>query len=815
MSSEKGRSQMSGSFQGREKELQQLQRLFGEVAEGKGPKMAVILAHTGVGKTRLAQEFYRWLAASSQWNENRFWPEDLGEVGLSLRVNPDLQPRASVKPKFAWWGVRANSTLDRNSSGASCLLEHAHALRHMRRLVTSILTIKDFGRALLDVGKDIGIPPGGGAILELAGKLREGMRQKQLGSGEAAREEREQVAEELLDHVESILTAGSGLPTVLLLDDMQWVDDEALLLLCDLWTVATKRSMPLFIIATHWETDWLVAAKGPADGHPTFARLAKSAGAETLKLENSPESDMRSWAREALPGLTPDQLDLLVEKAGLNFLQMVQNVAALRIKAATCFEGGTVSGGLSPSGKRYLAGIHTEPERRAAQRFQELEEPVQLVLGWASQLGMRFLHDVVVELASSRSKCTAGASALNEAVDPQALLARASEHLSEFRQGVFHDEARRQFNVYGLAREEVEQALREALVTEALKYPDTGGEQADWLLDRLSVVPLGRAAVAVGAPQRAQLLQFLLRGDVQRGYLTRAGERLAELRRLDADAELGMGGWKKVLQENLKSESQLELARCLLELERPESVEDAHGLLCALDEAQPSAPLPANLDTKLLLAEACARRAEIGSRSVDPEALVDQAHELLDEAENALEHADGSLDEELLKVRILTVRGRIGQRTSRVFGGHGSSPEDCEPEDLDRAPDRCFEQALNVLRRVEPCGIDVLELRAGLNELLADAYRADRKIGKGLPNLEQAVELRSQVDEARKSVRSALSLAKALRRLADCQQYLRRREHSQANRERVERLMPRFEGIAESETQELKAWLEGFVAHHG
>ncbi|MBM4369529.1 MAG: ATP-binding protein, partial [Deltaproteobacteria bacterium] len=94
----KGRSQMSGSYHGREKELEQLQGLFRKVVGGEGPKMAVILAHTGVGKTRLAQEFYRWLAASSKWNASGFWPKDLGEVGQSLRVNPDLPPRASVKP---------------------------------------------------------------------------------------------------------------------------------------------------------------------------------------------------------------------------------------------------------------------------------------------------------------------------------------------------------------------------------------------------------------------------------------------------------------------------------------------------------------------------------------------------------------------------------------------------------------------------------------------------------------------------------------------------------------------------------------------
>jgi hypothetical protein len=53
---------MSTSFFGREEELARLQRLFELAAErdskGRsvhGPRMALIVAHTGVGKTRLAR----------------------------------------------------------------------------------------------------------------------------------------------------------------------------------------------------------------------------------------------------------------------------------------------------------------------------------------------------------------------------------------------------------------------------------------------------------------------------------------------------------------------------------------------------------------------------------------------------------------------------------------------------------------------------------------------------------------------------------------------------------------------------------------
>ncbi|MBM4247721.1 MAG: ATP-binding protein, partial [Deltaproteobacteria bacterium] len=76
---------MSSRFFGREQELARLQQTFEQVAarDGKGrsvggPRMAVILAHSGVGKTRLAQELYRWLASHPTWDAGDFWPDDFG-----------------------------------------------------------------------------------------------------------------------------------------------------------------------------------------------------------------------------------------------------------------------------------------------------------------------------------------------------------------------------------------------------------------------------------------------------------------------------------------------------------------------------------------------------------------------------------------------------------------------------------------------------------------------------------------------------------------------------------------------------------------
>jgi predicted ATPase len=75
---EHGSSDIKG-FYGREKELAWLRGLFEEVADvdhktGKSkhwPKLAVIVAETGIGKSRLVQALYQQLTIDEKW-ESRF-----------------------------------------------------------------------------------------------------------------------------------------------------------------------------------------------------------------------------------------------------------------------------------------------------------------------------------------------------------------------------------------------------------------------------------------------------------------------------------------------------------------------------------------------------------------------------------------------------------------------------------------------------------------------------------------------------------------------------------------------------------------------
>lgn len=190
---------MSRTFFGRERELARLQQLFEEAAGGGGPRMAVVVAHTGVGKTRLAQELYRWLSTHPRWDATDFWPDDLGLEQQSLKVNPDLPSELTVRPAFVWWGVRATSTIDRNASEVACIVEHCSRLRHLRKLLDPLVGAGELGRAALDVVSDLALPvPGLKTFFGLAQSAHDRLQQRKLGSAEAEGREQKELADELL-----------------------------------------------------------------------------------------------------------------------------------------------------------------------------------------------------------------------------------------------------------------------------------------------------------------------------------------------------------------------------------------------------------------------------------------------------------------------------------------------------------------------------------------------------------------------------------------------------------------------------------------
>src|SRR2546422_5266587 len=160
------------SFQGREAELAWLRRLWDEAATRAetggfaGPRLAMLIAETGLGKSRLVQELYQVLTSDPLWNPpgKNYWPRTLVSTTGQIRENPEMNDHVEGPPRFLWLGARWQPIDNRNVEERRCVIPalrdslYAHvsiAQRHRttwQRLRTAAeKTIKSEGP---DIAKD-------------------------------------------------------------------------------------------------------------------------------------------------------------------------------------------------------------------------------------------------------------------------------------------------------------------------------------------------------------------------------------------------------------------------------------------------------------------------------------------------------------------------------------------------------------------------------------------------------------------------------------------------------------------------------------
>ena len=123
-----GKRDWRRQFVGREEELARLQDAWRKVAPTDDsppePQCVVLLAESGLGKTRLVQEFYRWLSREqdpkSDQHPQGYWPDAIQGDSESLSVNPSLpEDQSGLAPiPWLWWGLRFPDPKQHNARGS-------------------------------------------------------------------------------------------------------------------------------------------------------------------------------------------------------------------------------------------------------------------------------------------------------------------------------------------------------------------------------------------------------------------------------------------------------------------------------------------------------------------------------------------------------------------------------------------------------------------------------------------------------------------------------------------------------------------------
>ena len=451
---------MTEAFYGRQAELGLLRTRFDEVTgracpgPNGGPRFVILVAENGIGKTRLIQELYSSLASDPLWNppqapywparpKEPYWPARPSDDGRPLAVAPRRDAVSSAAtPHFIWIGARCPAV------GSGSLEEGDSIAFALASTLKYHATRRDSGegaesRSALLAAQHASIGPGHVSTPDADG------------------------GKVLLRSLRHEMDKPDAVPVVLCLDDAQGLDPDMATTLAALWTDASAASWPLLVVLAHCGHAWNRLDREETAGATAWLRrLAEAGEAEVLCLPLASEQSLRAVVHAHLPGLPDSQANLLVVKASGNFLTMEENICDLLARPDD-FEGGDPASALTVEGTDRVAKWDSDRSRRIEQRFLELPPDVRQFLGWCSQMGSRFLGEVVSARAASVAARSNERSLLERCIRELHFLAMSGRCLCEFR-----DDAVRAF----VARSLDPAATREGLLSDLL-----GRSLAEWV----------------------------------------------------------------------------------------------------------------------------------------------------------------------------------------------------------------------------------------------------------------------------------------------------------------------------------------------
>lgn len=324
---------------GRDDLQRQMQAAYRLAADGK-PQFQVLLGPTGIGKTRLAQELYRWLTmhcdpATDEFPQG-YWPDSFVEEALKDDVNPRFDDRLRPEIPFLWWGLRFEN--DRPPWEAVERATHFLGVHSIHAAQRRNIHAKDadgwwqlFGLGVTGAGLIPGLSTAANWIALAKEGFDAAQRNRQRAADGGQQESNVQASERIAaERVSGIVeTMGMFLdpkcsdaptiPVVLFLDDAHWMDPLAMRIVQQLWTAATEGGWKLLIVATHWDDEWLKQAdETPLSHSPQrlagfIESIASDGGTGSiskLPICGVPRDALADWILSVLPGVSEDQLKL-------------------------------------------------------------------------------------------------------------------------------------------------------------------------------------------------------------------------------------------------------------------------------------------------------------------------------------------------------------------------------------------------------------------------------------------------------------------------------------------------------------------------
>ncbi|NVO28172.1 hypothetical protein HJ526_12120 [Donghicola sp. C2-DW-16] len=465
-------------FCGREAELETLVsrwKLASNLSNPR-PQLVIVKAERGVGKTRLALEFYRWLSENvDAKGEEGYWPDTASVLDRSMDVNPDPFACGYGKPfPYLWWGLRGSDPGAENPVSGDAVASYDRFLApHLGALTLKARSIKS-GAAILSIWKDVakGEVAGwtgydtaisvGEALFNTVKIVKGTLDQSSAAALSEVNKKPIKRVDAVLEDLEQVLNPRSlgfaKTPAVILIDDAQFSPhDPGLSIFCEkLLHDAMNQRWPVLILVTHWKRDLSAefieknttsfagvyyhalnhdaAANGPAAGLPG-GYLDSS---NVTEIDLTPVPDLSNALKEALPGLTSEQSHALLDHAGGNPRHLEQIIAFLK-ENEDFFEDYDLKNALTEEGLQEALEETHDLFKVVMRRLRDAPPEVQEAICLASLQGVSFVSEIVNDLAKALLDSDRE-EALKRAVDPFSMVSRQqrAKTVAEFSERLFY-----------------------------------------------------------------------------------------------------------------------------------------------------------------------------------------------------------------------------------------------------------------------------------------------------------------------------------------------------------------------------------------
>jgi len=489
-------------FCGREEELQFLKDKWHKVAnsEKPEPQFVNLVADSGLGKTRLVQEFYSWLV--KEFDNTGYWPEKLGSDVENLRVNPEFNANNErpVMP-FVWWGVRFKKPQSRNQNFGSALPNYLPALvPHFYefyaerervsgilkagglainmaslgsiQLVQSTLEFASLGFSALALARDKFLSK---KTVEKVKNVRNAQKGYMEDQVEVLYQDFHTMMSAPLDlktnikglsnvikgkaDIESVMATMSAVPAIIFLDDTQWIDDDALLLIRKLVEDAKSNAWPLMIVTTHWESEWK-KQKSDKDKGTQFVELAKLNSAAVRFLDKTKGLDL--MLRTAFPQLSSSQEKTIIVRVDGNPGYMEAIIRDLRDEPEYFVEE-NFNYALTKKGEEYIRSQECDFFNITEKRFKKLPLELRKALRWATYQGV-FFSEKVGSIVYKVMSSSYNSISFEDADSPFCFISRDGHSISEFRQRIFYEVANKKLSYDDEELASLRRAVQEAII---------------------------------------------------------------------------------------------------------------------------------------------------------------------------------------------------------------------------------------------------------------------------------------------------------------------------------------------------------------